>query len=63
MENHIQYFAICKFLNDRNFSLNKTILINDEGLTERFEYWSNDDEETYLIEVLCTNDAFMFKLV
>lgn len=63
MGNHIKYFSICKYLNDRKFSLNKTILINDEGLTERFEYWSNDDEETYLIEVLFTNDAFVFKLI
>ncbi len=63
MGNHIKYSNICKFLNDRKFSLKKTIIVNGQDLTERFEYWSNKDEETYLIEVLYTNDAFVFKLL
>ncbi len=63
MRNHVKYLSISNYLLDRKFKINKTINLDNELLTERFEYWSNEDEEIYLIEVLSTNDAFVFKLV
>ncbi len=63
MRNHVKYSAICSYLKDRKFKMNKAIQIESELLTNRFEYWSNEEEEVYLLEVLTTEDAFVFKLI
>ncbi len=63
MKKHSKYLSISNYLLDRKFILNKTINLDNELLTERYEYWSNEDEEVYLIEVLSTKDAFVFKLI
>lgn len=63
MRNHIKYSTICSYLKDRKFRLSKVIQIESDLLTDRFEYWSNEEEEVYLIEVLTSEDAFVFKLI
>lgn len=63
MRNHVKYSTICSYLKDRKFKLSKAIQIESELLTNRFEYWSNEEEEVYLLEVLTTEDAFVFKLI
>ena len=63
MRKHIKYSTICSYLKDRKFKLSKVIQIESDLLTNRFEYWSNEEEEVYLIEVLTSEDAFVFKLI
>ncbi len=63
MKKHIKYTTICSYLKDGKFKLSKAIQIESELLTNRFEYWSNEEEEVYLLEVLTTEDAFVFKLI
>ena len=48
MKSHIKYFTICKYLKDRKFNLRKSIELENQDLTQRFEYWSNEKEETYI---------------
>ncbi len=64
MKRYLEYYDAIKFLDDRGFSLNKTLNFTDSPLVKKFEYWAKDDgEEMYLLEVMDQDFVFMFKLV
>lgn len=64
MKRHIEYHSAIKFLKDSGFGLNKTISMSNDPLIKQFEYWEKEDgAEVYLLEVLDTDFAFMFKLI
>lgn len=64
MKRHVEYHSVIKFLKDSGFGLNKKIVLLDEPLIKQYEYWEKGEgSEIYLIEVLDTDFAFMFKLV
>lgn len=64
MKRHLDYHVAIKYLMDSGFELNKMIEIPSDALTKQFQYWIRDDgAEMYLLEVLYTDHAFMFKLI
>lgn len=64
MSFHLEYSMLEKYLSQTGYIINKKIPIQGDPLIKQFEYWYNDQKrDVYLIELLHTNHAFMFKIV